>query len=70
MKVKESTQGIFLTQQEANYLDQIIGKLPTSYGIIFVDFFRMVQQRIEAENKSSEPIDNQIPVENESELLP
>lgn len=68
--MKPTEKGLCLTVEEANYLDQIIAKLPTSYGMFFVDFFRMVQKRIEAESKPSEPIDNQILVENESELLP
>lgn len=65
----EQKHGLCLNEKEANYLDQIIGKLPTTYGIIFVDFFRMVQQRIEAENKpvaTIEPITNPTLVENES----
>lgn len=36
-----------LTKEELEYLDQIIGKLPTSIGIFFVDFFRIVNKRIE-----------------------
>jgi len=44
--MKEPThQEICLTAEEVKALDQIIGKLPTSIGMVFVDFFRFIQQQ-------------------------
>jgi hypothetical protein len=37
--------GITLTEEEFKTLDQMIGKLPTSYGMNFVDFFRLITQK-------------------------
>jgi len=54
--MKEQEQ-LCLTKEEAEYLDQIIGKLPTSFGIFFVDFFRVVQKRLDAEKQVAEEVD-------------
>lgn len=61
--MKPTETGLCLTDEEANYLDQIIAKLPTSYGMFFVDFFRAIQQKRKTE------IEQPKAVENESELL-
>lgn len=45
----EQRPGLFITNEELQQFDKIVGELPTKYGIQVIQFFNAVQQKRQAE---------------------